>query len=88
MLHVGFSIDEPGQGLPPFEGLGFVQDLDLVLVPPPHVTIQDDQAPNPLQLPFTDLIVSILIKAFNIGVYFFYVVLELESFYKSTWCKG
>jgi len=69
VLHVGLSIDEPGQGLPPFEALGFVQDLDLDLVPPPHVTVQDDQAPNPLQPPFTDLIASILITIFAKGVH-------------------
>ena len=59
MLHVGLSLEEPWQGLPPLEGDGFVQDLDLYFVPPPHVTVQDDQAPNPLQPPFTDSIASI-----------------------------
>ena len=51
MLHVGFSIDEPGQGLPPLAGLGFVQDLDLNFVPPPHVAVQDDQPLQPVQAP-------------------------------------
>jgi len=55
VLHVGFSIEIPGQELPPLAGLGFVQDLDLDFVPPPHVVVQDDQPLQPTQAPFTDL---------------------------------
>ena len=53
MLHEGFSIEEPEQGLPPLTGLGFVQDLYLDLVPPPHVFVHDVQLPQPLYPPLT-----------------------------------
>ena len=54
MLHVGFSVEEPEQVLPPLAGLGFVQDLDLDVVPPPHVAVQDDHPLQPVQAPCTD----------------------------------
>ena len=53
VLHEGLSIEEPGQGLPPFAGDGLVQDLDLDLVPPPHVTVHDVQLLQLLYPPFT-----------------------------------
>ena len=55
MLHVGFSVEGPGHVFPPLAGLGFVHDLDLDLVPPPHVIVQDDQRLQPVQAPCTDI---------------------------------
>ena len=51
VLHVGSSVEGPGQVLPPLAGLGFVHDLDLDFVPPPHVAVQDDQPLQPVQAP-------------------------------------
>ena len=53
MLHVGLSREEPWQGLPPLAGDGFVQDLDLYFVPPPHVAVHEVQLPQLFHLPFT-----------------------------------
>jgi len=54
VLHEGFSVEEPVQGLPPLAGFGLVHALDLDLVPPPHVAVQDDQLLQPVQAPCTD----------------------------------
>ena len=42
VLHVGISVEGPGQVLPPLPGFGFVHDLDLDFVPPPHVAVHDE----------------------------------------------
>ena len=54
VLHFGVTVEEPGHVFPPLAGLGFVQDLDLYFVPPPHVAVQDDQPPQSVQAPCTD----------------------------------
>ena len=42
VLHVGISVEGPEQVLPPLAGFGFVHDLDLDFVPPPHVAVHDE----------------------------------------------
>jgi len=54
VLHFGVTVEGPGHVFPPLAGLGFVQDLDLYFVPPPHVAVQDDQPFQPVQAPCTD----------------------------------
>ena len=54
MLHFGVTVEGPGHVFPPLAGLGFVQDLDLDFVPPPHVAVQDDQPLQSVQAPCTD----------------------------------
>ena len=52
------SSDGPLQSAP-FTGTGFVHDLDLVLVPFPHETLQADQSVHSLQPPSTIIIMEI-----------------------------
>ena len=54
VLHFGDTVEGPGHVFPPLAGLGFVQDLDLDFVPPPHVAVQDDQPLQAVQAPCTD----------------------------------
>ena len=54
VLHFGVTVEGPGHVFPPLAGLGFVQDLDLDFVPPPHVAVQDDQPLQSVQAPCTD----------------------------------
>ena len=42
---------EPEQTAPPFDGLGFVQLLDLDLTPPPQVTLHDVHEDQDVQPP-------------------------------------
>ena len=51
MLHVVISVEFPTQSLPPGDGAGFVQVLDRVVIPPPHVTLQGLHAVHSDQLP-------------------------------------
>ena len=51
MLQVVVSVEFPTQSWPPLEGAGFVQFLDLVIVPPAHVTPQGLHADHSVQLP-------------------------------------
>ena len=43
----------PVQFSPPFSGGGSSHALDWFLSPPPHVTVQDDESVQSLQLPLT-----------------------------------
>ena len=47
------SDPDPGQGEPPFTGVGLLQDLCRVLVPPTHVFVHGVQLPHEPQFPFT-----------------------------------
>ena len=51
VLQVVVSVEFPTQSWPPLEGAGFVQFLDLVIVPPAHVTPQGLHADHSVQLP-------------------------------------
>lgn len=50
VLHEAVSSKFPEQFAPPFCGVGFVHDLDLETLPPPHVTghdVHEDQLSKP-----------------------------------------
>ena len=51
--HAILSDHDPGQGEPPFTGVGLLQDLYRVLVPPTHVFLHEIHIPHELQFPFT-----------------------------------
>ena len=51
VLHLLVVTDRPLQDLPPFDGGGLEHDLLAVIVPTPHVTEHELQAPYPLQRP-------------------------------------
>ena len=51
--HDTVSDSNPGQGEPSFTGVGLLQNLFRVLVPPKHVFVHGVQLPHEPQLPFT-----------------------------------
>ena len=76
--HGTVSGPNPGQGESPFTGVGLLQDLFRVLVPPTHVFVHGVQLPHQPQFPFTKrkytLAWSITAKTIN-GAKFFVVFL-------------
>ena len=67
----------PVHWLPPYCGVGFVHDLVLTLVPPPHVTEQDPHLDQLVKPPWTEkkLVVYKIVR-FHVNV------IELLSIYK------
>ena len=51
----------PTQSAPPFAGAGFVQVLDLVLVPPPQSTEHSDHPVHTVHFPSTEISFSAIV---------------------------
>ena len=77
------SDPNPGQGEPPFTGVGLLQDIFRVLVPRTHVFVHRVQLPHQSQFPFTNrkytLAWSITAKTIN-GAKFFVVFIVKAQF--------